>query len=248
MNRNYSFEAGYLINLTLLVLGALSLPVIKNYISLYVAYFFFAITSVHLVIFNLSYFFENSTPFEIESINKLNKISRFSFGSVSITFVYVFFHVPLNYVSKSLLKNQEPIISFLVPLILTALILFFIVKRKIYEKIIEYRNIEIELQPSKISVFPSYDETQRMILRITNNSEKEREFKINISAPEGVTMRYQNMEGEELNITERASKGKIPLDIDLKYDEEERKSDLIEIEIKHQDMKEKKKVIANCFP
>jgi hypothetical protein len=246
MERNYSFEAGYLINLTLLVLGALNLPVLKNHISLSVAYFFFSITAIHLVIFNLSYFFHNSVPYQIKRVETLQKISRATFGGVSASFVFIFFHVPFNYVFACESAFLTFIFHILIPGIITFLILFFIVKRELYEEILQYKDIGIEIQPQRISVYPSYEETQRIIMRITNNSTKKREFDISIDSPEGVKLRYQNREDNSLYIKEAVSEGKIPLDVDLKYEGDEEKSEFIHIKIKEGDMVEERKIIANC--
>jgi len=234
--RDWQFEMEYLLNLTLLILGFLTVPIISNYINITLAFIFLLLVSFHVILFNLAYIFKMMSDFETTRVIKLEKLSKGTLISVMISFSYIIFYIIINSILSSfiLIKFWVCFISLILPAFIIAVI--FIPLFKLYQLLSIFKKIKVIFAPKdEIEIFSNFEDTERLFLKIENKTSQKQTFKVQISPPEQVIYSYREKEGKKLEeeISIDTKRQKI-FHIFFKYiGDQQRYDEFIEIIIKH---------------
>lgn len=241
------FEMEYIISLTVIILTFLTADSLKELLDLEVAFIFLILVALHIILFNSAYMFSKASKFEIPSITKIDKSSQWTFVIVLMGFIFVIFHMICKAITKIIFGERKILIcevdiAYIVPFIIVVIIMFPLYK-KIIHPIFLFRKIEIATSPDGTRIFPDFEDTEPLFIKIENTSNEKLPFTVEIDFPKGVIykdkLEGKNKYSDEITVSPKSVK---MYHIDMKYDGDKRKSDLINIIMSSETKRFKKNV------
>lgn len=277
MSRDIRFEIDYILSLTVATLGFLSIKGIKGYFDERLGYLFLGLLSIHLLLFNSYYIFENILSIDFNIFSNFESPSRYSLYLISVVFSYLFSHL-ITSVSHNYLISGEPFVidlccvrgfglsqsEFILnihtglgkTLILYALpilgvLAFMAPLFAIVPSMQFFNDVQIVVSPESIEIADEFDDTKQLTVSILNNSDEKFEFNINIDLPENVILRYDDGEfDEEFNKSisvSRTNPGE-RLNFRLRYTGDERLRTIVPIKVEHKYTSKEYTVEADLYP
>lgn len=194
MQRDIKFEVQFLLSLTLLVFGILSVPQISGQINNYVAYLLILALAMHLSTFNILYWFDHSLEFSLDFVESMKKISRPSLSAITILFVYLIGHivasVAYNDVFLAWAITTAPrviIIRYLAPgIVVIGMVLIF--NRRVSDPVDDMDDINIKVIPDSVKIFPDSSHSDVLTIKIENNGEDLFPYDLRAEGPETISI------------------------------------------------------------
>lgn len=253
MDRDYQFEMTYLLSLTVATLAVITIENVRVIVDIRIAYFLLFFVSIHTVLFNFFYTFENIGLFRNRMASAVKNRTQYSLFFITVCFLYLVFHVvggflgellsfcnqPSSSIFVSLISVSEPCtlgIMFMrygSPTLLVGLAMIPLWKRIV--PALRLRKIDISIQPDDIRIFSTYEHTEPLFINVSNNSAKMETFDIRISFPESVCWKTNKEHcSEDFQKTADIESGqREPLNLQLRYKGDESKTERILVELEH---------------
>ena len=192
--RDIKFEIQYLLSLTLVVFGLLSIPTVRAGMNEWIAYIVIFFLAAHLSIFNVVYGFWHTTGL---SVNMVESMERWSWPTLAViggTFVYLVLHASfgvillhLSIITGSIASLWEIVIKYIAPIFLVA-IMGFSVKRHGYDPLTSFEGINIKVVPEFLRVFPTEESSKALLVKVENNGDETFSYQLDIDIPEIITL------------------------------------------------------------
>lgn len=266
MERNREFEVDYLIGLILVILGLVTAPILKSYLSTRAVAILLVIISIHLVLLTLVYTFRRGTSIEIKQVERIYSTTRFTLFGISIGLSILIFMV-LNSAILDLVDNWAKYSSALIThvegsglkIMITAVLPVAIVSIltislgiPVLAAVIEREDIEIGIVPSELRIQSDWKATNPLAISIKNETDRELQAEVKISLPDGVEWRIS---GEERARTEDISKvievqspGLSALDIEFRNTGGTRRTRELTVRVNYDNVEVEDNVVAFIFP
>lgn len=200
MNRDIRFEIQYLLTLTLVVFGLLSIEDLHPIIDRRVGYLVVLLVSLHLALFNLYYGYGEALSYSIDFVERMHSRSRYILYLTAMSFVYLIIHWLFSAVHQYLLAEYLPdywkweiFIDYAAPILIIGIMGFYF-RENVSDPRERFRDIQIKIFPQEVRVFPSTRDSKPFTVKIENDSEQPFEYDLEINAPTLITL---HSDGEE---------------------------------------------------
>lgn len=201
MERDLKFEVQFLLSLTLVVFGLLSIETFNESINPWIGYFVILLLSIHFSIFNLSYGIGQGIPYSIDFLDSLRRWSRPVLFAISMAFAYFIGHTLHALGADHVISNfssvplgWEILIEYVSPIFYIG-VMVVAFKNNVQDTIEEMEDINIKIIPHSIRIYPSSDETKRLTVKIENLGEASFEYGLDINIPPEV---FLELDGEPI--------------------------------------------------
>ncbi|WP_323190438.1 hypothetical protein [Halostella sp. PRR32] len=192
--RDIQFEIQYLLSLTLVVFGLLSLAPVKEGMNNWIAYLVILSLAAHLSIFNIVYSLGHATGLSVDMVESVKHWSVPTLLFIGCTFVYLILHASigiiylhLNQVLGSTSSEWEIVIKYIVPLFLVGT-MGYSVKRRGIDPLSSFEGINIKVVPEFVRVFPTTEGSKALLVKVENNGDETFDYDLDIDIPEIVTL------------------------------------------------------------
>jgi len=236
--RDLKFEVQYILSLTLVVFGLLTVPAIRYAIDVRVAYPVIFFLACHLSVFTIVYGV-GQTGLTVDLVEYIAGLNWPILTLIGATFVFFVLHsaIGVAYYHLSSLFTPlsivwEIVIKYVVPLPIIG-IMGYSVKRHGYDPIASFDGINIKVVPEFIRVFPEAGSSKALLIKVENNGDKTFDYDLSVDIPNVVSL---HKDGEV--ITETFSKDGVVepgranrYSFDLSHLAEEHSAEEISIEI-----------------
>jgi hypothetical protein len=192
--RDIQFEIQYLLSLTLVVFGLLSIDPVSNAINKWLAYLVILFLAGHLSIFNIVYSFGHATGLEVDIADSVENWSRPTLLLIGASFVYLILHASSSIIYLQLSQDLsstsdkwEIVIKYIAPLILVG-IMGHSVKRRGIDPLSSFEGINIKVVPEFVRVFPTTEGSRAILVKVENNGQETFDYDLDLHIPEIVTL------------------------------------------------------------
>lgn len=248
MARDIKFEIQFLLSLTLVVFGLLSIEPLKSTINPLVGYGVILFLSIHLTLFNLYYGYGEALEISLDFVERMNSRSSITLFITTMSFSYFILHWIFSSVRQhSILSSGwqyiasifssgglpgEMFMDYVAPFLIIAL-MGYLFKENVSGPLSRFRDIDIKIFPKEVRVFSTIRDSKPFTVKMENASSGIFEYEVEISIPKNVVLHYDGESFEE----SYSDAGDLEPDrvyrktFDLTYNGEERALDKIEIAI-----------------
>lgn len=198
MGRDIKFEIQFLLALTLVVFGLMSIDVFRGPIDPRVGYALILFLSVHLSLFNLYYAYGEALDYSIDFVEQMNDSSGWTLFATTASFGYFIFHWILSLFFESGLQYLihvqyhaagEAFIEYVVPIIVIAL-MGYSYNENVKQPYDRFRNINIKIFPQDIRVFSTAGDSKPFSIKVENTGDDEFWFQLEITISEDVLLHH----------------------------------------------------------
>lgn len=236
--RDLKFEVQYILSLTLVVFGLLTVPVIRYAIDVRVAYPVIFFLACHLSVFTIVYGV-GQTGLTVDLVEYIRGLNWPLLSLIGASFVFFVLHSAigvayyhLSSVFTPLSINWEIVIKYLVPLPIIG-IMGYSVKRHGYDPLMTFDGINIKVVPEFIRVFPETGSSKALLIKVENNGDETFDYDLSVDIPDVVTL---HKDGEAITGTFRDDGDVAPgranrYSFDLSHIAEEHSAEEITVEI-----------------
>lgn len=237
--RDLKFEVQYLLSLTLVVFGLLTVPLIRQVIDVRAAYPVIFFLACHLSVFTIVYGV-GQTGLTVELVESIRGLNWPILSLIGASFVFFVLHSALGVayyhlssVFTPLPLNWEIVIKYVVPLPIIG-IMGYSVKRHGYDPLSSFDGINIKVVPEFIRVFPEAGSSKPLMIKVENNGDKTFDYELFVDIPDVVTL---HKDGEVITETFSDDEDVAPgranrYSFDLSHIAEEHSAEEISIEIR----------------
>lgn len=254
MDRDPKFEIQFLISLSIASFGFLTASSIKPLLDVWLGFLFLLAIFLHILLFSVAYTYNSVSGFDLNIAKRLRKMSEITFGVVTAMFLLVLLHVVFNSTlavtgkcanSAQMLdilgvsvgcSSATTFLSYIVPILITVTMGLPFANR-ILSSFRALSDIDIAVVPEEVHVYPDLEETEPVFAKIANKSDSTEEFDIKVRPPQSVSWKKNHSETGTGDIEESATiqpQHRYKLDLQLAYDGNHRRSDMLEIEFSHE--------------
>jgi hypothetical protein len=192
--RDIQFEIQYLLSLTLVVFGILSLPALNEGMNEWVAYLVILVIAAHLSIFNIVYSFGHATNIELDMVESMGRWSGPTLLFIGASFVFLILHSSVGVIYFHLSQELnftsgvgEMVIKYILPFFIVST-MGYSVKRGGIDPLSSFDGVNVTVVPEFIRVFPSPEESKALLVKVENNSEERFIYDLHIEIPEVATL------------------------------------------------------------
>lgn len=192
--RDIKFEIQYLLSLTLVVFGLLSIAPVKEGMNDWVAYLVILSLAAHLSIFNIVYSLGHATGLSVDMVESIKRWSVPTLLFIGGSFVFLLLHASigiiylhLSQVFGSTSSQWEIVIKYVVPILLVG-IMGNSVKRRGIDPLESFEGVNIKVVPEFVRVFPTTEGSKALLVKVENNGQETFAYDLDIDIPEIVTL------------------------------------------------------------
>lgn len=203
MERDIQFEVQYLLSLTLVVFGLLSIDTFRESINPWVGYLVILLLSTHFSIFILSYGMGQGLPYSIDFLDAMERWSRPVLYTISLAFAYFIGHTVHSLATEHFISNFSSVpppwgivIEYVGP-ILYIVVMVVAFRNNVTNTIEDMEDINIKILPHSLRVFSSPEESKRLSVKVENNGEAEFDYELRIRIPPDVALEIDGNRQEE---------------------------------------------------
>jgi hypothetical protein len=250
MDRDLKFEVQYLLSLTLVIFGLLSVDSVSESIEVWIGISVVILLSIYFSIFTVLYGLHQSTPIKIDFIDRMNRHGKTVLMIISVGFAYFIGHTISAIVYENVLagldfttERWQTIINLGVPLLPIG-IMSGVYRNYVAGPSSKYTDVNVKVIPDSIRVFPSRDDTRPLTIKVENDSNEDVSFTLTIDVPENVAIHsdVQTFTNEFADSDVISSGRAYRKNFQLSHSSDTRLSDLIEINVDFEDASHKKEV------
>jgi len=194
MGRDLKFEIQYLLSLTLVIFGILSVEQFTSSIENWVGLIVILLLAVYFSVFTILYAFDRSMSIKIDFIDRMNDYARPILLVLSAAFSYFILHLIASVGYDVLILGTDftsdrlqIVIKYAIPIVpvglMTGVLNIFVVG-----PLNRYDDVNIKVIPRSIRVFPSASETQPLTIKIENNSDEEISWELSLEIPDDILL------------------------------------------------------------
>jgi len=203
--RDLRFEVQYILSLSLVVFGLISVPGVREGIDVWTAYPIILFLAIHLSVFTLVYSI-GKTGFTVDLVEAIEDLQIFPFIGAAFAFfilhsVFAILHSHLSAVEYyRIAANYSPlpifwttgeiVIKYVVPIVLVG-IMGYSVKRRGFDPLDTFEGINIKVVPEFIRAFPAPGESKALLVKVENNGDETFGYELDINIPDIVTLHKQ---------------------------------------------------------
>lgn len=192
--RDIKFEIQYLLSLTLVVFGLLSVAPVREGMNNWVAYVVILSLAAHLSIFNILYSFGHSTGPQLDMVESMERWSMPTLLFIGGSFVFLILHASIGIVYPHLTQvlgftstRWEIVIKYIGPILLVG-IMGYSVKRRGIDPLSSFEGVNIKVVPEFVRVFPTKEASKALLVKVENNGDESFAYDLDIDIPEVVTL------------------------------------------------------------
>lgn len=243
MERDLKFEVQYLLSLTLVIFGLLSVEKISESVNIWIGIAVIVFLSIYFSVFTVFYAFDQSPHFRIDFLDKLSRFVNKILMLISIAFVYFIGHAVFSITYHNLPPGMKPanitwqtVINFGLP-ILPIAVMVGVFKMYVADPHNRYEEVKVKVIPNSIRVFPSKDQTQPLTIKVENGSDREISWNLSIDIPSEITFHEEGREhtGDFHESGSLTPKRAFRKNFELSHAATERLSELVEVIIDFED-------------
>lgn len=198
MERDIQFEIQYLLSIIVVILGIVGASREGEFVNEYVGIIFVIISTLHLLFLNTYYAFNQISGFRSPYVNNLKDWSENTLFLVSLSFIYVVFHIivtiPPDYLG-GIVRNCFPgslgetlanYLNVALPLVPTAIMggAFWLIGMPTFRL---SRNLSTNVLPEQLKIYPDYtDQRTPLMFEIKNDGYEEYGIEIKVELPDKV--------------------------------------------------------------
>ncbi|WP_135304128.1 hypothetical protein [Haloarcula amylovorans] len=192
--RDIQFEIQYLLSLTLVVFGMLSIDPVKEGMNEWAAYLVIFFLAAHLSIFNLVYSFGHATTLRVDMIETIERWSAPTLLFIGGSFVFLILHASSGIIFAYLTRHPgspftewEIVIKYICPIVLVGT-MGYSVKRRGIDPLSAFEGVNIKIVPEAVRVFPTAGASQALLVKVENNGGDTFPYELHIDIPDIVTL------------------------------------------------------------
>ncbi|WP_142861261.1 hypothetical protein [Salinigranum halophilum] len=247
MDRDIQFEVQYLLSIIVVILGVVGVSESNQYVNEYVAITFTILVTIHLVLLNTYYAFNQLSEIQSPHLDSLRSISRKTLFSVSIFFVYLIIHIivttPPNFIgalinescTASACRILAKYLNVALPILPTIMVggAFWTVGLPTFRL---SRHLSVTVRPETVKVYQDYSEQRTpMMIGISNQGPTQLEMDLLIKLPEKVVARNVRTREEHENTLEDKivvdSGKRQEIQLEFRHDRAHGETSTVEIEL-----------------
>lgn len=250
MDRSIEFEVQYLLSTIIVVIGFIGITNSGDYINEYIGIVFILLTSVHLLLLNTYYSFNQISDVDSSLLGNLKIWSENTLLVVSLAFVFLISHLIVKIPPDFLGDVIEDIpvfgevianyLSVIMPLLST-----IVVGDKFRTDGLPTfrlsRNLSTNVLPEQVEVYPAYaDQQTPLMFEVRNSSPEKYEIEVTMELPDKVVARNVRSDGEfiESEFSESISvRGESRWDMQFEYrhTRTQRETACVDFKVSHDD-------------
>jgi len=192
--RDIKFEIQYILSLTLVVFGLLSVDPVREGMNEWVAYLVVLSLAAHLSIFNIVYSFGHATSLRVDMVDSMENWSMPTLLIIGGSFVFLILHASIGVIYLHLSEGLgstssqwEIVIKYVVPLFLVS-IMGHSVKRRGIDPLSSFEGVNIKVVPEFVRVFPTTEGSKAVLVKVENTGHETFAYDLDIDIPEIVTL------------------------------------------------------------
>lgn len=253
--RDLQFEIQYLLSLTLVVFGILSVYTIRSKINDWVGYVVVLLLAAHFSVFIIAYGFGHGTHLSIDFADTMNDYSWPILIAIAVSFVFFVIHTALGVIYLHITGEVgftstlgEMVIKYIVPTILTGAMVF-VSKRKGYDPIAKFEDINVKVIPDFIRVYHDASETKPLTVKIENLSSDDFDYDLTVKIPQGVSLHQDTQTyDEEFTDSGTVTSGhQTRFSFEISHESSRRVSETITVDIESDGAKDRREVQLELF-
>lgn len=194
MERDIKFEVQFLLSLTLVIFGLISVREIGTSINKWIGIGEIFLLAVYFSIFNIVYGFKRSLPMEIDFVESLDRLARPVLLLLTAGFAYFISHVVFavfhDYVFLNYSFTSAPrimVIKYVAPIIPIG-VMTMVLNIFVLNPFKKYNNITVKVIPKSIRIFPGVNDSRPLTVKIENDGEEPISWDLAFSLPEDITL------------------------------------------------------------
>lgn len=200
--RDIKFEVQYILSLTLVVFGLLSISAVQAAMNKWVAYLVIFFLAGHLSIFNIAYGFGYGMNLKVDMVESMDRWSWPTLLVIGGSFVFLVTHATLAVIYHNfralygpISAQWEVVLMYLAPTILVT-IMGYSVKRHGFDALSSFDGVNIKVVPEYLRVFQTSDDSKALLVKVENMGDETFSYELDIDIPNIVTL---HMGTETLN-------------------------------------------------
>lgn len=207
MDRNYEFEMEYLIGLAATIFGASSIQSLSQYVVGEISLLLIIVIISHVVLLTGVYSFRRATNIDVDITYRIEQMSNWTLWLSTITFlafligfitnllVPTWFVDLISNLTSGIINLSNKHIGLVVGII-SIFVMVGAFYRRYLPAIRASRNIDISFAPSEVRVGDTYSRSKPIRVTITNYSNYDLIFSIELNFPCEISWKFSGSEAE----------------------------------------------------